>query len=94
MHTPGPWHIRKGPDRYIVADPEKVDGGISWVTVARAYPDAKEQDANARLIAAAPELLAACEAALRYLDYTDPMGVESQEEQDLLDAAIRKARGE
>lgn len=56
-HTPGSWTMR--------ADPT---GGMSheiygsFVTIARTYAAAREHEANARLIAAAPDLLAACKA--------------------------------
>jgi hypothetical protein len=53
-HTPGPWKISKdgtaGMSHEIRAE---------FVTVARTYSSAKECNDNARLIAAAPELLQA-----------------------------------
>ena len=51
-------------------------------------PDA-ERDANARLICAAPDLLAACEAALNDRMYKDWPQVA-----DLMKAAIKKAKNE
>ena len=56
-HTPRPWHIRRG--EFICSS----DGG----TIARIGTPStpvKRRDANARLIAAAPEMLAALRAAL------------------------------
>lgn len=64
-HTPGPWHVGMRPGPMIYAK----DGG--WV--ARCDLSLmSDQAANARLIAAAPDLLAACEAMLDYedMDYT------------------------
>jgi hypothetical protein len=63
-HTPGPW---------VVLDQHIIEGGDGF-TVARACFDPVadrepfELDDNANLIAAAPELLAAVEAAAAQLD--------------------------
>jgi hypothetical protein len=58
-HTPGPWKIQ----RHTLADKEF---SVGPATIAYDDVDHDEQDANAALIAAAPELLEACEAAIRY----------------------------
>jgi hypothetical protein len=68
-HTPGPWRVSEGmtPDTLLVRDDEH---GIAQVWAAY-KPDGPlevgTKEANARLIAAAPELL----EALRYLLNTD-----------------------
>jgi hypothetical protein len=58
-HTPGPWHYRQQ-TRAIVSTPNN-DG--AYVTVGHlsesAFIDDEKREANARLIAAAPELYAA-----------------------------------
>lgn len=83
-HTPGPWIstglyggyiVRMRPDgtRQILA--EVMYNGNEQETVA----------ANRRLLAAAPDLLAACEQALALLGDTDPYL------RALLEAAIHKA---
>jgi len=68
-HTPGPWTsnaFAREPDcEYFVAGPEgqwlaDVGGGEDYVD----HSSMDTQRANARLIAAAPDLLAACEAVL------------------------------
>jgi len=58
-HTPGPWRVDLRTDR-IVADSMSV-GKPVVLDVARAFPrrGKQETDANARLIAAAPEMLEA-----------------------------------
>ena len=69
-HTPGPWYIideridTMGPGSYSCSIGQPNAGGITVCDVVR---DAKsdEMKANARLIAAAPELLAACESVYR-----------------------------
>jgi hypothetical protein len=73
-HTPGPW--REGPTegigergKLIVVDADGLkvcdceSDLLPGLRFARPYP---EDTANARLIAAAPELLAACRAALAW----------------------------
>jgi hypothetical protein len=65
-HTPGPWSI-DGPTRMggarIVA-PYKPQCTYMVAEVLPDCPDDAARDANARLIAAAPDLLAACKAAV------------------------------
>jgi len=52
-HTPGPWHVTKGPaPREIRADDGPYIASVYDVAVTYG-----ERNANARLIAAAPELL-------------------------------------
>lgn len=63
-HTPGPWHVTAGPyPREIRAD----DGPFiaSVYDVAVTYG---ERNANARVLAAAPELLEALKAMLEELE--------------------------
>lgn len=67
-HTPGPWTVN--PYSFIhagktliacPATPEEAQAGLC------AHPESEEAKANARLIAAAPDLLAACKSALAAL---------------------------
>jgi hypothetical protein len=51
-HTPGPWEPHWHKDKWIIGDP------ATFTHLAGIYRNKKE-DANARLIAAAPELLEA-----------------------------------
>jgi hypothetical protein len=69
-HTPGPWHIATGADH----TPLVMAGGVG---VAHVYMQRfavgrgakqEETDANARLIAAAPDLLFQLEGAARQLE--------------------------
>lgn len=56
-HTPGPWFID---DNFIV--PKESEDGSKNGAIADVFGDDElQQAANARLISAAPELLAACE---------------------------------
>lgn len=73
-HTTGPWRIaeqiaREGIWIESAADESDEICNISATTVAD-----KEAMANARLIAAAPDLLAALEAAVEYLKANRPKG--------------------
>ena len=85
QHTPGPWHV------------ENFHG--SWDVTHGPADDASERfsvletlsEENARLIAAAPDLLAACKEALGY-EYGQP-GLGWRQRIDLLEAAIAKAEG-
>lgn len=63
-------------------DVANMRGGLSGVT--------EQQRANARLIAAAPDLLAACERVLA----DGGIDVPHSDLADMLDAVIKKARGE
>lgn len=102
-HTPGPWEVTEvnsGSNlvyRKIRAAKCKNSSGSDSVGFAGAYemPDQKEAEANARLIAAAPELLAACKAALPYLQdhvaMTLDEGPGDRIAFDVMEAAITKA---
>ena len=85
-HTPGPWERSYDNDG---------NGGFSeWFNVGpaivRFHGDEKQAKANARLIAAAPDLLAALEVAYAALEGTTE---EQDDAQDLALAALIKARG-
>ena len=88
LHTPGPWEIcetQKG-EIGIAAD------GIWIIAVRHGALYHPRGDANARLIAAAPELLDALSKAVKWLAICD----DPRCEKDLLAAeeAILNARGE
>ncbi len=95
QHTPGPWvaspAIRSGFTIDAKCDP--------WLIVTTSDEEGRygsiETEANARLIAAAPELLAALQVVLR--DYTAVHDIGDVEMQPALyqaRAAITKATGE
>ena len=92
-HTPGPWARLSGFSDYIVAD--SPDGRIKRDICAVLSPDRwredGEEEANALLIAAAPDLLAALKIASRY--FHDNGGNDSYSWLPEIDAAIRKAEG-
>lgn len=69
--TPGPWFITGNMTRYVEA---RIEGGLIQ-EVAACGPTAadsgygQQQEANAQLIAAAPELLEAMQALVARIDY-------------------------
>lgn len=82
-HTPGPWRL--GPSLGEVRDD---DNNV----LCDVYHDSDEQaEADTRLIAAAPDLLAACEALLNEARQYFPMVCGEAITQG--EAAIAKARG-
>ena len=89
-HTPGPWtfEIPENPRlRWCLRAPP----GSELTFVGSVFPgdsdteEGEESRANGYLLAAAPDLLAACEAAIEYFD---------DDALELLVAAVDKARGE
>ena len=80
-HTPGPWTV----DNQYIHGPD----GIRFLAVAG---DGAGQ-ANARLIASAPELLAACMSALRALEDNIQPGPMDEDAKTGLREAIAKATG-
>ena len=74
-HTPGPWAVarKRGPLHGIGAtDPLAIKDstGEYVATLGGGSVHFANADANARLIAAAPDLLAALKAALPYLEHS------------------------
>lgn len=79
-HTPGPWHVASNEElrrvRGALCDdrPIAVNKGSYVLAAVWGGPTIVHNEdickANAHLIAAAPDLLAACVAMLRYLDDT------------------------
>lgn len=95
-HTPGPWQVGMAFDNYgeteIAIEHMTPAGNL---VVAVALGGLQGQDANARLIAAAPDLLGALQVMLR--DYTavhDIGDVEMQPAIYQARAAIAKATGD
>ena len=98
-HTPGPWTVNAWPQRHDEIRIGAVGTPLICAIMVRDV-SINEQKANARLIAAAPELLEALILARRYMlkDYPEEAGpyiLPMYMEQDLrrIDAAIAKAKG-
>lgn len=89
-HTPGPW-IFDGAvgDDYLVSAQVCPEESASYIApVGTVDGDWAASEANARLIAAAPELLEALKAALPALEYLD-----DEEALKVARAVIAKAEG-
>jgi hypothetical protein len=84
-HTPGPWQIYGGAYKFIVARP--MPNHKPFVCeLPDSEPETEEERANADLIAAAPDLLAALKTAVKIIEY-EGFGT------DELRAVIAKAEG-
>ena len=92
-HTPGPWEAENTNSGIMIKSTRKP----GYLAAARWFTQSsKEIWANAYLIAAAPDLLGACEAALEIIGvYDEGVGLTLEErmlERTIL-VAIAKARG-
>lgn len=86
-HTPGPWHAGRGQQSTIVYDAE--GWGVASATVFHGRTEPETSIANASLIAAAPDLLAALELVL-----DDPQSLDGRPRTyEAARAAIAKAKG-
>lgn len=105
-HTPGPWHIEswhyKQPERTVLTVQTHADAVAQACDLWPPDECAREAEANARLIAAAPDLLAALDVACEFLE--DRMDVRDGQDGprpdafmslfQQLDEVRAKARGE
>jgi hypothetical protein len=89
-HTPGPWKPRKSSYRI-----EGVEDTwcIDWSPDQEEVAEIVHGEANAHLIAAAPDLLAACELALNGIELSNGVPY-SEDVITELRAAIARAKGE
>jgi hypothetical protein len=75
-HTPGPWVIGKRDHDVVMVDT------ASGTAICDVYGESDDRPANARLIAAAPDLLAALEDIARG-DYSDPLCMKTPEDKSI-----------
>lgn len=90
MHTPGPWYTKEGTHHTVIRsefEDTKLGREIAWVDL--------EAEADANLIAAAPDLLAACQLCLQKVPYGALWDGHGKHVQwvKLMRAAIQKATG-
>lgn len=96
-HTPGPWGIQEGKTLLHIEtfESERGDGSLDTRTPICSVP--KKSEANARLIAAAPDLLGASKSALHLLEYEQNEGTKFSSHINVelkeLREAIAKAEG-
>lgn len=97
-HTPGPWKITDSGTGVFSSNKPLGQNGIIAICDAVARTR-EENEANARLIAAAPDLLKELEAAVTWIEQIesyeifDPSAPSKHELLPQLRAAIAKARG-
>lgn len=97
-HTPGPWAIDRDDrpgmawNNHIV-QADRPHMAICFMTHS-GRADNSECEANARLIAAAPDLLEALEGLAPILDNDGPLVAAYADMRAKVDAAIKKARGQ
>ena len=91
MHTPGPWEVAQYADDVTMIENRAPTGyGYSLTQVARILPVSESAEANARLIAAAPDLLAALQELLADKYLSDPI---NRDRMANARAAIARATG-
>lgn len=97
-HTPGPWMVGTrldGDNTIKVGVPineDKTLHTVAYIAPRPSYEKGNPQLSNARLIAAAPELLEACRAMLSPFE-DEEESILLADALDLLKAAIAKAEG-
>ncbi|MCJ9707844.1 hypothetical protein LWS69_02210 [Bordetella hinzii] len=90
-HTPGPWEVAyQDSNGQSVIKAEHIEVATCWHHCVGSIE--KEMHANARLIAAAPELLDACMAMLEWDDREQDHAVDFNARMELCRAAFNKAR--
>lgn len=72
-HTPGPWIVLSPENRRGQKQPPRIAlEGRAGIIATVGLPSEGDRDANARLIAAAPEMLAALRGAIKVIDALMP----------------------
>ena len=84
-YTPGPWDLIQHGEK----DSRVGRRTLLAIVYSEAYQDRKNQEANARLIAAAPDLLEACKAML-----ADPLAPVTTQSMQAARIAIAKAEAQ
>ena len=92
-HTPGPWHVGHFRNGCDIVGPHGEDIGYVNASDGADEPTSYPVEANARLIAAAPDLLAAARLALEEMVQTVATRNSFTDAVDALDAALAKAEG-
>ena len=87
-HTPGPWRYKPTRDSFRIYSAQIGDNSDGVCVADTYYDNSGDEEANAFLIASAPELLEAAKFALASAVFG------AGESADLLRAAIAKAEGQ
>lgn len=89
-HTPGNWSVKDREYRSYIKSGGVIVAHCDEGSNKSLWPNTQERLANASLIAAAPELLAALEYMIEVCPAIDPQGEDAHERAR---AAIAKAKG-
>lgn len=92
-HTPGPWSIREGEGKDNTKWIDGNDGLVLAYVSDKNLKDTSLRDANAQLIAAAPELLEALKEVHKYLCDDYQTAEKLRDIFLLIEPAIAKAEG-
>jgi len=87
-HTPGPWHYEQSSQEFGTGPTVESEFGI---IVHMPQPEDDEGQANARLIAASPDMMAALEALIKWEQYMG--GFEGPAWQAAIDALAKAKEG-
>ncbi|MTI62253.1 MAG: hypothetical protein FH762_20095 [Firmicutes bacterium] len=100
-HTPGPWIPGAASEKadIIIVAPNCTNLEDRYHPIAKVHRNHSDKHANAQLIAAAPELLEACEVAEGFAEWcTETANPEFNEEAqralDMIRSAIDKSKGD
>ena len=99
-HTPGPWAVKgKAPGPVVYAEGRREHICVVQHDLDQPYQMAKETyaqaEADARVIAAAPDMLAACEEVAEIIHHRAGTGdPDLHRANEILRAAIAKAKGD
>lgn len=94
VYTPGPWRVNGPQLSGTISVTSAHDGAVAVMIQHEVEGRAFPTEANARLIAAAPDLLAALESVLKHFDPWSMPGSDGERVVIEARAAIAKARGE
>ena len=84
-HTKGPWRVEKDLDCFDIKTDQQ--------TVAMLDDNGSETEANSKLIASSPELLAACKGAIAALSQNKTFPADIKAAKEFLQNAINKVEG-
>lgn len=93
-HTPGPWEAHRGTEVNYLPPDSNMAYRVAYMDMSGNGVVGQRHAANARLIAAAPDLLEACEASLAALDFADQDRFDGGALTKQLREAIAKAQGQ
>lgn len=92
-HTPGPWRVGADREQWkwrnVLGGEQPADFSVAAVPKNLPLRSLEEGEANARLIAAAPDLLAACKTIIQAYENADV----APDALDAAYAAVKKAEG-